>query len=324
MTQALSNCSRCSSANEAGDLRCPVCYLTVPHVVGEADALTRVRIFRCPSCAAAMEYLVRVQAPHCAFCGGVLNLEEYADPVEQTEKYLPFTVDRETAEQVYRRWLLRQGFFRPSNLASAARLESLRALWWVGWAVDANAVITWTVDSDAGARRASWAPHSGELQTVFDDIVIPATRGLSSAECAVLIPSYRLASATDQPGTLDAAAVHERFETSRSIARGRVVDAIQRMAEGRIKGRDAPGTRFRNFHAAIHLRGLLTRRLAFPAYSIAYRYRGRLYRTVISGQDPDCVIGQSPLSWAKVFLVVALVVAGLAVLAVDLILRSGF
>ena len=128
MTQSLSNCHRCGSANEAGDLRCPVCYLAVPEVANEADALTRVRVFRCPSCGAAMEYLARVQAPQCAFCGGVLKLEQPVDPMEQTEKSLPFTVDRETAVQAYRRWLSRQGFFRPSNLASAARLESLRAL----------------------------------------------------------------------------------------------------------------------------------------------------------------------------------------------------
>jgi len=266
-----------------------------------------------------MEYLARVQAPQCAFCGGVLKLEQPVDPMEQTEKYLPFTVDRVTAVQAYRRWLSRQGFFRPSNLASAARLESLRTLWWVGWAVDANAIVTWTVDSNAGAQRASWAPHAGELQTVFADIVIPATRGLSPAECAVLVPTYALASGIEQPRTSDAAAIQERFETSRSAARGRIVEAIQRIAEERIKGREAPGSRFRNFHAAIHLRGLLTRRLAFPAYAIAYRYRGRLYRTVISGQDSECVIGQAPVSLTKLFLIVALFVAGLVAAAFGLI-----
>jgi hypothetical protein len=270
-----------------------------------------------------MEYVARVQAPQCAFCGGVLTLEQSVDPTEQTEKYLPFTVDRETAGDAYRRWLSRQGFFRPSDLASAARLESLRALWWVGWAVDATAVVTWTVDSNAGAQRASWAPHAGELQTAFEDIVIPASRGLSPAECALLIPTYALASGIERPATTDAAAVPERFEMSCSVARGRIVEAIQRIAEERIIGREAPGTRFRNFHAAIHLRRLRTRRFAFPAYAIAYRYRGRLHRTVISGQAADCIIGQPPLSLAKVFLIIILIVAGFAAVTFGLILRSG-
>ena len=94
------------------------------------------------------------------------------------------------------------------------------------------------------------------------------------------------------------------------------------MAEARIKGRQVPGNRFRNFHAAIHLRGLVTRRLAFPAYVIAYRYRGRRYRTVISGQNPACVIGEVPRSLAKLVLVIALALLGLGAVGIGLILRS--
>jgi hypothetical protein len=320
MTAALANCRRCGSANETGDLRCPVCYLAIPQADVDAGAAIRIHIFRCPSCGPAMEYRARVQAPQCAFCGSVLKLEEQIDPMEQTEDYVPFTVDRAAAEDAYRGWLSHQGFFRPSNLATAARLESLRALWWVGWVARADALVTWTLDSNAGAGRAEWAPHAGELQTVFDDIVIPATRGFSLIECARLAPTYALASATGQPEPADPAAVRERFDTSRSVARSRIVEAIQRLAEVRVKGREAPGTRFRNFRSSNHLRGLRTRRLAFPAYAIAYRYGGRLYRTVISGQDATCVIGQVPLSLAKLVPVIALVLAGLAAVVVSWVL----
>jgi len=321
MTQVLPHCERCGSAIEAGDLRCPVCYRAVLQASGDREPSIRIHVLRCSSCGAAMEYRARVQSPQCAFCASVLKIEQQTDPMEQTEQYLPFTVDRQTALAVYRRWLSRQGFFRPSNLASAARLESLRALWWVGWAVDAKAVVTWTVDSNDGARRASWAPHAGELETVFDGIVIPATRGLSPVECAKLIPTYVLTSGVQPLETEGISAVRERFATSRSVARGRIVEVIARMAEGRIKGRGAPGIRFCNFHAAIHLRGLVTRRIAFPAYAIAYRYGGRLYRSVISGQDSACIVGQLPHSLAKLAVVIVLICAGLV--AMGLIVGSG-
>jgi hypothetical protein len=321
MTQAPRTCHRCGSASEAGDLRCPVCYLPILQAALDIDRGTRVHIFRCPSCGPAMEYRARVRAPQCAFCGSVLKLEEQIDPVEQTEKYLPFNVDRTAATESYRGWLSRQGFFRPSNLASAARLESLRALWWTGWIVSADAVVTWTLDSNAGARRAAWAPHAGELRTEFDNIVIPATRGLSPHECARLIPTYALATAVDEPQNAGGDTVLERFDVSRSVARGRIVEAIRGLAEARIKGHEAPGTRFRNFHASIHLRGLRTTRVAFSAYAIAYRYGSRRYRTVISGQDPACVIGHTPVSLIKVGLLVTLIVAGLLALMVGLLLR---
>jgi hypothetical protein len=164
--------------------------------------------------------------------------------------------------------------------------------------------------------------HAGELQTVFDNIVIPATRGLSSAECARLIPSYALGSGIKHPIDADDEVVLERFEVSRSFARARLVEAIQQMAEARVKGEHIPGSRFRNFHAAIQLRGLVARRLAFPAYVLAYRYRGRLYRTVISGQEPSCVIGEAPRSVAKLVLIITLALLGLGAVVISLILRS--
>ena len=148
------------------------------------------------------------------------------------------------------------------------------------------------------------------------------TRGLSPLECARLIPTYTVASAVVESGSDGTDEVRERFDVSRSVARSRIVEAIRSLAEARIKGQEAPGTRFRNFHASIQLRGLRTRRVAFPAYAIAYRYRNRLYRTVISGQDPACVIGQTPISVLKVALLVALILAGFAVAMVGLILGS--
>jgi hypothetical protein len=311
MTDAPRNCHRCGSASEAADLRCPVCYLPIPRAAPDTGRGTRIHIFRCPSCGPAMEYRARVQAPQCAFCGTVLKLEEQIDPLEQTEKYLPFKVDRTTATNSYRGWLSRQGFFRPSNLASAARLESMRPLWWTGWIVSADAVVTWTLDSNVGARRAAWAPHAGELRTEFGNIVIPATRGLSPHECSRLIPTYVLATAVDEPQNAGVDTVLERFDVSRSVARGRIVKAIRSLAEARTKSHEAPGTRFRNFHASIALRGLRTRRVAFPAYAIAYRYRSRLYRTVISGQDPACVMGHTPISLIKLGLLVGLILAAL-------------
>jgi hypothetical protein len=110
MTTADRTCRRCRSAIEAGDLRCPVCYQAVPHLA-EGHGAVSVQMLRCRSCGAAMEYRVRVRAPQCAFCAGVLKLEEQIDPVEQAEKHLEFTIDRKEAVEVYRRSISRQGFF---------------------------------------------------------------------------------------------------------------------------------------------------------------------------------------------------------------------
>ena len=305
-------CNRCRSSIEHGDMRCPVCYLAVPSV-DRPELATRVQVLRCNSCGASMEYRTAAQAPQCAFCGGIRKLEELFDHEEQIEKTLPFTVDRAQALEIYKQWISRQGFFAPFNLASASRMESLRALRWVGWVVDANVFATWTADSNAGADKAKWAPHSGELQSQFSGLIIPATRGLSANECARLIPTYAIKSATAPSEDGNEQVELERFEMPRSFARARIIGVLERLIDARIQSGEIPGSRFRNLHSSVHLRGLATRRLAFPAYVIAYRYRGELYRTVISGQDPSCVIGEAPRSIAKVLLLIALAIFGVAV-----------
>ena len=316
MTAAAVSCARCRTVVERGDLRCPVCFQAVPAAAMEITGAARARILRCAGCGAAMEYRVAVQAPQCAYCDGVLKLEERVDPVEQIERNLPFVVDRNQAIAAYRRWISLQGFFRPSNLASAARLESLRALWWVGWLVDAEALVAWTADSNEGTIKAKWAPHAGQFQTEFAEVVIPATRGLSAAECARLVPTYSLTGGVPVEANDDA--LREQFEVARSVGRARIVAAIRELAKGRIEAK-IPGSRFRNVHSAVQLRGLITRRLAFPAYVLAYRYRGRVYRTVISGQDPACVIGEAPRSLAKLLLLLLLAIT-LGVLSTWLLL----
>jgi hypothetical protein len=307
-------CGRCSSAIEVGDLRCPVCLLAAPEN-SSFDATRRVEVLRCESCGAAMKYSAAFKAPHCAFCGGVLKLEEFIDPQEEIERRLPFTVSRAEALEVYRQWIARQGFFRPFNLASHAQLESLRAAWWPAWMVDARSLATWTADSDAGAQKAKWAPHAGELQSDFDDLVIPASRGLTPQECARLIASYDLSRLTNPGAEAPSDGEVERFDMPRSFARATIIGAIQTRTEARILADEIPGTRFRNLHTAIHLRGLSALRIALPAYIIAYRYRGRLHRTVISGTDPNCVIGEAPRSIGKLIVLILLGLLTLGALA---------
>jgi hypothetical protein len=108
----------------------------------------------------------------------------------------------------------------------------------------------------------------------------------------------------------------ERFDLPRSFARSTILRAIQQLMERRIAAGEIPGTKLRNLQASIHLRRLAMQRVGFPAYVIGYRYRGRLYRTVISGQDATCVIGEAPRSLGKLLIVIVAAILGLSALVV--------
>jgi len=87
---------------------------------------------------------------------------------------------------------------------------------------------------------------------------------------------------------------------------------IRGLVTERLRKESIPGRRFRNVHAALVVRKLVTRRFAFPCWVLAYRYRSELYRVVISGHNADCLVGSAPYSAAKI---VGVVCGGALVLA---------
>jgi hypothetical protein len=313
--QPAARCGRCQAALEHEDLRCAICACPTPAAAAEGAAHVKADILRCDTCAAAMAYAAEAQAPRCAFCGSVMHLEQIVDPIDQADALVPFAVAPAQAQAALRRWMGTLGFFRPKDLASGATVDSLRPLFWVAWVFDATALVSWTADSDAGSGRSAWAPHAGQTELEFTRLLVPASRGLTHAECNDLAPAYDVATARP-PAEAAAAAPEgttaEQFDVQRSAARKAIVGAIERTAAARVQAGHIPGSKFRKVKVAVLLRSLVTHRVALPAYVLAYRYRGKLFRAVVNGQDDACAFGDAPLSLAKVVLVAGLALAALA------------
>lgn len=293
-------CSRCQTSLELDDLRCPVCFLAVPSQQ-VLPAETLVQILRCESCGSAITYDAKLEQPRCAFCGSACQLEEPQDPIEQAEAFVPFAIEPGEAQQRLRKWMSGLGFFRPKDLAHEATVESLKALWWAAWSVDAEASVSWAADSNAGAKNSSWAPHAGVMDLQLDDFLVSASHGLNDDEVRQLRDHYDQAVA-ELAAQGPATAQVERFDFQRSAARQFVLDALRAHASDMLKAHVIPGSRFRKLGLSIVLQGLRTRRLGLPAFVLAYRYRKRLYRVVINGQNPANIVGSAPLSWGKIAL----------------------
>jgi len=325
-------CRRCHTPLEASDLRCSICALAaVPdagygttagaHAAGAhaRAAAPTARILRCRECAAAISYSAEAQAPRCGFCGSVAEVEQPEDPVEAAEWLVPFGVDRDAAARALRTWLGSRGWFRPRDLSAAAAIDTMRPLHWSAWIFNADAAVTWAADSDFGAGRSAWAPHAGSTDFAWRSILISASRGLTEAETARLGPAYALDRAVPlaEAGTpLDGFAV-EAFDVQRSAARRRIVDTIEAMAADDLQAQGhIPGSRFRNVHTSVLLSRLVTRRMALPAWVAAYRYNGSVYRTIVHGEDSAMVMGEAPIAWSRVSVLVLAVAIALAILIV--------
>jgi hypothetical protein len=293
-------CLRCEAALEREDLRCPLCGLASQPQVSTQVERHAVKVVRCEGCGAGLTYDVQVKAPRCAFCASAMKLETTEDPVETgAQRVVPFVVEPGRAHTVLRKWLKHRGFFAPSDLASEATVHELRPLFWPAWAFRVEARISWAADSNEGNRRASWAPHAGQTDLTFDDVLVPASKGLTLAECEQLAPHFDLSKATLEARGPDRT-VTERFELTRSGARGLILRSIDAHAKAQLTSGVIPGTRFRNVKLAALLRGLTTQRVLLPSYVLAYRYRKKLYRVVVHGQDETQLFGASPISLWKV------------------------
>jgi hypothetical protein len=274
-----------------------------------------ITILRCKGCGAALRYDPEHQAPSCSFCGSVVESETVQDPLEQTEGYLPFTISDVEARTALKAWLGSLGWFRPSDLKQSSRLEKLKPLWWVAWVFDADCLISWAADSNAGAGRSSWAPHAGQTNVNFRRILASASRGLSASEVDTIARGMDLSRIEPEPLGADDATI-EQFDVQRSQARQQVSATLDAMAEKHVREHSIPGSNFRNVHVSVVVEGLITHRLSLPAYVMAYRYKDKLYRVVICGQNANDLTGSAPYSKAKIVLtVVGAVAAALLLLA---------
>jgi hypothetical protein len=320
-------CRRCESPLAGSDLRCAICGLPAVAPDEPAGEEAVAQVLRCHGCGAAVAYRAEVQAPHCDFCGEVMELETPDDPVEQAEAFVRFRVTPEQARAALARWLGSRGFFRPSDLRAEARINELRPLWWAGWMFDADVRMSWAADSDAGARRSAWAPHAGQAQVAMRRVVVPASRGLSVEECAALVPGYDVGDVTPEPeqgflgGSPDSSPAIEQFVLQRSSARKLLHRALQGVAAEHAAAR-IPGSTHRNLRVEVLPTRLDTRHLAFPAYVLAYHYRDRLYRAIVHGQDPKLVIARAPWAIGRIVAVVLGTLAAIALIVV-LVLAVG-
>jgi hypothetical protein len=299
----MSGCTRCATPLEDGDLRCAVCAMVLVAQAKEAAEKSKASVLRCTECGAAVSFNADKQAPACAFCGATMRVEHPIDPLERAETILPFGVTREEAQMQLRVWLGRRGWLYPRDLAAGSTISKLEPLHWAAWVVDARALVSWAADSDHDSGRSDWAPHAGQTTMDFDNILVPASRGLTWSECVMLTPHYELSSGAPI-ASADGSSAVEEFDAQRSAARRTVLSAIEATAAARLQRGTIPGSRFRNVKVGVLLQGLRTRRVVLPAWVLAYKYRDRRYRAVVHGQRGAMVLGKAPYSRGKIALLV--------------------
>lgn len=161
-------------------------------------------------------------------------------------------------------------------------------------------------------RKTRWRPAQGQRSDVYRDVLVCASQGLQGAQ-AERLASYELRRLVPYAEGYLAGFAAEAYAVDLGAGHRHARQRLDAEQEERCAAAVA-GDTHRNLIVRNRYSDETFRYALLPVWLSTYRYRGRLYRFVVSGQTGE-VIGQAPYSYLKVAVACLL---GLAVLGLIL------
>lgn len=285
------------------------------------------KVIVCKRCGAHTTFDAHVSSSSCAFCGTTAVVE--APPganVVRPEGLLPFGVPRNAAIGSFRTWLSKL-WLRPNDLKSVSRINSMQGVYIPFWTFDAATHSVWTAEAGyyyyvnvqvrvngrmetRREQRTRWEPADGELQLFFDDVPVPASRGIDSSIAQGIEPFPTADLTPYEPSYLsgflaeeNAVDLPEALERAKERMRDDIYNACSR---------EVPGDTQRNLQVQTVFSALAYKNALLPIWIAAYDYHGKPYRFLVNGVTGKCS-GTAPWSWVKITLLVITILVVLMV-----------
>ncbi len=322
MSETLERCTVCGALIDEEDLFCANCGTEAPSREGEhvQDASsTATRSFLCQGCGASMSYDASAQTLRCPFCGSERLTKQPDGKTLAARRIVPFAVDRSQATGILRSWL-GKGFWRPGDLAVAAAVTKMTAVYVPYWIFRAETATFWTADTShtpAGAR-GDWYPLFGEHRGSYSGLLVGASGVLTPQETSSICP-FDLAQAAPAADVDTENMIVEQFSVQRKYARPLARQSLESLEQQACQSQ-VPGN-CRNLKVNVRLEGMSSEPVPLPVWIVAYQYREKVYRFLINGQTGRAT-GRAPTSWKKVSVAVAIVVFMVLLLFLGLAIAS--
>lgn len=274
------------------------------------------KVMLCKRCGAHTALDPHIAASSCAFCGTSSVVEAPADPnFVRPEGLLPFHVTREVAVTRFRDWLGRL-WFRPNDLKSSSRVTGMQGAYIPFWTFDAATYSRWTADAGYyyyvtvnGKReqRVRWESASGSLELFFDDVPVPASRGIDDEISRGIEPFPTSDLTKYEPSYLSGFLAEENavdLPEALESAKDRMRDELRSACS-----REVPGDTQRNLQVDTTFSALAYKNCLLPIWISAYEYKGKPYRFLVNGVTGKAH-GDAPWSWVKITfaVIVALII----------------
>jgi DNA-directed RNA polymerase subunit RPC12/RpoP len=283
---------------------------------------------QCQNCGAKSLFVPPEVAGRCEFCGvQIVAQPKSADPIMAPEGLLPFSISQKQAGAGLREWLSSR-WFAPNGLKHFAQPEAIHGIYIPFWMYFTNTrtdyvgqrgdhyYVTETyyerdaqgnqVERTRQVQHTRWSPASGTVEDWFGELLIPATKSVSTDHLHNLEPwdvdhiqPYNpafLAGFKAQRYQVDLA---EGFERAKDL----MAPTIERDVRNDIGGDVQQIERMSTEYYKTTFKHLL-----LPVYAGAYRFNGKVFQIVVNGRTGE-IHGDRPYSaWKIALLVVALLV----------------
>lgn len=265
---------------------------------------------RCGGCGAMVVVPANVKMDLCSFCGSPMEHRlEAPRPIMAPGGVLPFGVDTEGAQKLFRQWV-KSRWFAPGEFKRLERLDRLRGMYVPYWTYDAMTYSFYSGErgdhyyvtvgfgkNRRTERRTRWTPAAGRLQHFFDDVTICASESLPRHLLGALEP-WSTQAAQPYRGEYLSGFTAERYQIAAADGFGRAQvimhDTIARLV------RQAIGGDVQRVHCvSTQIDGVTFKYLLLPVWIAAYRHGGKVFRVLVNGRTGQ-VSGERPWSGWKI------------------------
>ena len=325
-------------------LVCPYCSTVSPaelqgdgSLVGEGDLAATLRALpedqrgwaaerktvKYQSCQAISVFDEKRVAQACDFCGSpaLISVDDLHSPIRPGSQ-LPFQISETQVRESIRQWY-GSHFWARNDVGDKALTDTLHGLYLPYWTFDAHADCPWEAEAgyhyyttDSQGRRQQhtrWEYASGQISRFFDDLLVPASKGVHAALLDQIEPFPTTSALLPyDPGYLTGWVV-EQYQ----------LDLIQAAQDSRDRmtnllrdecSREVPGDTQRNLRISPTFSAQTFKHTLLPVWLLTYTYGSKNYQVTVNGATGK-IAGEYPLSWIKITIAILI---GLIVLAIIL------
>src|SRR6185295_1905687 len=283
-------------------LVCPYCGTVSPaklgedgRVIAEHELATALRnlpadrkgwdagrvAVQCQSCKAISLFDPNRVAQNCEFCGSpqVVPQEAGRSPIVP-ESLLPFKLAESAVRESVRRWYGGL-WFAPNRLKAAALTDQVHGLYIPYWTFDAQVAAQWSADAghyyyetetrngkSEQVQKVRWVPASGALDHFFDDVPVPATRGVQIDLLRRVEPFPTASLVPYDPGYVSGWVV-EQYQIDLVAA----ADAARQAMDAQLRqlcAAQVPGDTYRNLQVDANYSGQTFKHILVPLWLVSY------------------------------------------------------